>query len=130
MRTSRRRYPDAGVAVIGAAAKSARARSRREPWCGGAAVAIARGVVRSLGLVLIVTLAVVASVAASARADSVDATPPLTHTTPLTPTGDVVPRGHFQRTQSVTAFVHHMAIGLGGGAELSLTSPLLPIPIA
>src|SRR5689334_20995295 len=114
MRTSRRRYPDVDVAVIGAAAKSARARSRREPWCGGAAVAIARGVLRSSGLVLAITLSLVAS----ARADSVDPPPPLTHTTPLTPTGDVVPRGHFQRTQSVTAFVHHMALGLGGGAEL------------
>jgi hypothetical protein len=88
-------------------------------------------VLRSSGVVLAVTLAMSLFVSrAVARADSVDPPPPLTHTTPLSPTGDVVPRGHFQRTQSVTAFVHHMALGLGGGAEVSLTSPFLPIPIA
>jgi len=54
---------------------------------------------------------------------------PLTHTTPLTPTGEVLPRGHVQRHQSLTAFAHHIGVGLGGGAELSLTSPFLPIPI-
>jgi hypothetical protein len=59
-----------------------------------------------------------------------DAQAPLTHTTPLTPTGDVLPRGHGQRVQSVTAFHHHLALGLGGGAELSLSTPFLPIPLA
>ena len=72
---------------------------------------------------LVITIA-----AATASAD--DAPPPLTHTTPLTPTGEVLPRGHVQRVQSLTAFMHHSAIGLGSGAELSLTSPLLPIPLA
>lgn len=74
---------------------------------------------------LSVTFAVV--FARGARADAERA--PLTHTTPLTPTGDVLPRGHGQRVQSLTAFHHHLALGLGGGAELSLSSPFLPLPI-
>jgi hypothetical protein len=46
-------------------------------------------------LVLAVTLDVHAAIAEP---------PPLTHTTPLTPTGEVLPRGHVQRHQTLTAF--------------------------
>lgn len=86
-----------------------------------------RGVLRKPVLVLVVTLWSL-SFGGVARGDSSER-PPLTHTTPLTPTGDVLGRGQFQRTQMVTAFAHHLALGLGGGAELSLSSPMLPIPI-
>ena len=92
---------------------------------GGARLAVADGV-GHLPVVLAITLAL-GLVARGARADE---PPPLTHTTPLTPTGDVLPRGHVQRIQSLTVFHHHIAIGLGGGAELSLSSPFLPVPIA
>lgn len=78
-----------------------------------------------LQLVLGVTLA-----ASVAHAEPLPQPPPLTHTTPLTPTGEVLPRGHVQRIQSLTAFHHHLGLGLGGGAELSLSSPFLPIPLA
>lgn len=55
--------------------------------------------------------------------------PPLTHTTPLTPTGEVVERGHIQRLQSMTAFYHQFAFGLGHGLELRAAFPGAPIPI-
>lgn len=85
--------------------------------------------VRSPPVVLAITF-VLALGALGARAARADEPTPLTHTTPLTPTGEVLPRGHVQRIQSLTAFHHHLGLGLGGGAELSLSSPFLPVPIA
>jgi hypothetical protein len=61
----------------------------------------------------------------AARAEA----PPLTHTSPLTPTGALVPAGHLERTQSVVAFYHELAIGLTDGLEVRLGSPILPVPI-
>ena len=54
---------------------------------------------------------------------------PLTHTSSLTPTGEVLPAGRFERTQSVVAFYHELAVGLTDGLELRLGMPGLPLPI-
>jgi hypothetical protein len=54
---------------------------------------------------------------------------PLTHTSPLTPTGELVGPGRFERTQSLAAFHHDLAIGLAERLELRLQSPGLPVPI-
>jgi hypothetical protein len=80
--------------------------------------------------VCLVVVLVVTLVVSVARADGANEPAPLTHTTPLTPTGEVLARGHVQRIQSLTAFHHHIGLGLGGGAELSLSSPFLPVPLA
>ena len=53
----------------------------------------------------------------------------LTHTSPLTPTGELVGAGRFERTQSLAAFHHDLAIGLTDRIELRLQSPGLPVPI-
>jgi hypothetical protein len=75
----------------------------------------------------LVALAVI--LVATSRGARADEHAPLTHTTPLTPTGEVLPRGRFERTQSVLAFYHEVALGLADGLELRLGMPGLPLPI-
>ena len=67
-------------------------------------------------------LAVLAAPAAAERGA-------LTHTSPLTPTGELVAAGRFERTQSLAAFHHDLAVGLTDRLELRLQSPGLPVPI-
>lgn len=62
-------------------------------------------------------------------AASADEHAPLTHTSPLTPTGEILPAGRFERTQSVVAFYHEVAVGLTDGLEVRLGMPGLPLPI-
>ncbi len=71
-------------------------------------------------LVLVILLA-----SSTARAEQAA----LTHTSPLSPTGALVPAGHFERTQSLLAFYHELALGLTDGLEVRLGMPGLPVPV-